>query len=140
MRGFLIDTCVVSEPTRARPSEKVRAWLDATAAESLFLSVATLSELERGIAALGGDAKARKLERWMNQEVLTQFESRILDVDRHVARRWGLLLGEGQRKGRPPALVDALLAATALEYGLALVTRNVADFARFGMEIVNPWQ
>jgi predicted nucleic acid-binding protein len=72
--------------------------------------------------------------------VLPQFESRVLDVDLSVARRWGRLLGSGNRKGEPPPVIDALLAATALEHGLTLVTRNVAHFDRFDLHTFNPWQ
>ncbi|MFT3790570.1 MAG: type II toxin-antitoxin system VapC family toxin [Rudaea sp.] len=140
IRGYLLDTCVISEATRPRASTKVRAWIRATAPESLFLGVATLAEIEQGIAALDDAGKARKLSAWLRDEVLPDFDGRILDVDPAVAARWGRLLGEGKRVGQPRPLMDALLAATAIEHGLSFVTRNVADFSRFDLDIVNPWQ
>jgi predicted nucleic acid-binding protein len=140
MRGFLLDTCVISEPTRPRASAKVMRWLDARAPETLFLSVVSIAELEQGIARLDGGAQARKLGSWLTESVLPQFESRVLDVDTSTARRWGRLLGTGKRSGKPAPVVDALLAATALEHELAFVTRNVADFDRFDLHIVDPWQ
>ena len=139
MRGFLLDTCVISEATRPHASAKVRAWIRAALPERLFISVANLAEIEQGIAALGDAGKANKLQAWLRDEVLPNFESRIISVDPSVATRWGRLLGEGRRSGQPRPLMDALLAATALEHGLSLVTRNVKDFADFNIEMVNPW-
>lgn len=140
MRGYLLDTCVISEATHPHASAKVRTWIRATSPEHLFLSVVTLAEIEQGIAALGNASKAAKLKAWLRDEVLPDFDGRIIDVDPAVAIRWGHLLGEGKRSGQPRPLMDALLAATVLEHELALVTRNVADFERFDIEIVNPWQ
>ncbi len=140
MRGFLLDTCVISESTRPLPAAKVIRWLGARAPESLFLSVVSVAELEQGIARVDTPATARKLEIWLTESVLPQFESRVLDVDLPVARRWGRLLGSGKRRGEPAPVVDSLLAATALEHELTLVTRNVAHFGRFDLNVFNPWQ
>lgn len=140
MRGYLLDTCVISEATRLHASAKVRTWIRATSPENLFLSVVSLGEVEQGIAALDDAGKAKKLKTWLQDEVLPDFDGRIIDVDPAVATRWGRLLGEGKRSGQPRPLMDALLAATALEHELALVTRNVDDFAGFDIEIINPWQ
>lgn len=140
MRGYLLDTCVISEATRRRPSANIHAWIRATLPERQFLSVVNLAEIEQGIAALGDAGKTRKLRTWLHDHLLPDFDGRILDVDPAVASRWGRLLGEGKRSGQPRPVLDALLAATALEHDLTLVTRNVADFAPFDLDIVNPWQ
>ncbi|MGA9341727.1 MAG: type II toxin-antitoxin system VapC family toxin [Rhodanobacteraceae bacterium] len=140
MRGFLLDTCVISESTRPRGSDRVRSWLDARATDSLFLSVISIGEIEKGIAQLGAKAAAGKLAKWLQHIVIPQFESRILDVDRAVATRWGRVSGVARRGGTSLPVVDALIGATALEHDLTLVTRNVADFAPLGIQIVNPWQ
>lgn len=140
MRGFLLDTCVVSESTRPRPSPRVLAWLAARPAESLYLSVVTIGELEQGIAQAGLDTRALRLGKWLRDVVVPQFELRVLGVDFAVATRWGRLSGAARVAGKPLPLIDALLAATALEYELAIVTRNVADFDRMNVEMVNPWQ
>jgi predicted nucleic acid-binding protein len=140
MRGFLLDTCVVSETTRARASTKVIRWLDARGIDNLFISVVTVAELEQGIAQLGDGVRARKVDTWLAESVLPQFESRLLDIDIRVARRWGRLLGTAKRTGKPVPAIDAMIAATAQEHDLTLVTRNVADFHTFDLRIVNPWQ
>lgn len=140
MRGYLLDTCVISEATRPRASAKVGQWIRTTLPERLFLSVASVAEIEQGIAALDDAGKARKLKAWLHGEILPDFDGRILDVDPTVAARWGRILGEGRRAGQPRPLMDALLSATALEHELTLVTRNVADFSSFDLDILDPWQ
>jgi predicted nucleic acid-binding protein len=140
MRGFLLDTCVISESTRAKASDKVLAWLDDQPMESLYISVVTIAEIEQGIAHVGAGARAGKLEKWLSDTVIPLFDSRTFDVDCAIARRWGRLQGAALRAGRPLALVDSLLAATALEHDLSIVTRNVKDFADLDVPLVNPWQ
>lgn len=140
MRGLLLDTCVISESTRPRPSPKVLAWLRAKPAESLYLSMITIGELQQGIAHLASDARATRLATWLHDVIEPQFDSRILDVDRAIANRWGRLLGTARRAGKSLPVVETLLGATALEHDFAIVTRNVDDFVPLGVQVVNPWQ
>lgn len=140
MHGYLLDTCVISESTHPQPAPKVLAWLAARSAESLYLSSISLGELEQGIARLGKSARATRLQRWLHEVVVPQFESRILDVDPAVARRWGRLQGEALRRGKPLPVIDSWIAATAQEHGLAVVTRNIGDFERIDVRCINPWQ
>ena len=140
MRGFLLDTCVISESTRVKASGDVLAWLDATTPESLYLSVVTLGEIEQGISQFGSSRKSRDLSRWLHDTVVPLFESRTLDVDTRIAARWGRMLGAAKRQGRTLPLIDALLAATAQEHQLILVTRNTKDFSDIDVELFNPWQ
>ena len=139
-RGYLIDTCVISDATQARPSSTVTAWLDTKSAESLFLSVVSIGEIQQGIAHLGSTARARKLTAWLTEAILPRFESRILDVDQAVALRWGRMRGDAMRIGRPLVLIDSLIAATALEHDLCVVTRNTKDFASLDVQPIDPWQ
>ncbi len=139
MRGYLLDTCVLSEFTRPKPAHEVLGWLDAQNQSSLYLSVITIAEIEQGIAHLAAGSSANKLELWLRDSVIVRFQSRTLDVDRAVASRWGRMRGNALRSGHPLALVDSLLAASALEHDLTVATRNVKDFAPMGVEVVNPW-
>lgn len=140
MSAFLIDTNVPSELTRSQPSPRVEAWI-ADPGGPLYLSVVTLGELRRGITLLPADDGRRpRLERWFREDLLTLCSGGILPLTWAIAERWGVLEAERQRRGRPLSSTDGQIAATALEHGLTLVTRNVSDFEGLGLSIVNPWE
>jgi toxin FitB len=84
-------------------------------------------------------ASGARLEQWLDQDLPEWFEDRILGVDQRVADRWGLLRARAQAIGRSLSVIDALLAATALEHDLTMVSRNVSDFQVVGLAVVNPW-
>ena len=135
MRGYLLDTNVVSEgrkQTRANP--RVVAWLSAHRAE-LYLSVLVTGEIRCGIESIRRRdvPGAAALERWLG-EIETDFTDRILPVDASVADRWGRMMAVR----RVPA-VDGLLAATALVHGLTLATRNVRYVSPTGVPCVDPF-
>jgi len=138
--SWLLDTCVICEPTRARPSARVLSWLREQPDESLYLSVLTLGEIRRGCARLPAGPKRRALARWLEHDLVERFAGRILAIDGSAADLWGRLQAAAETKGHPLPTLDTLLAATALVHGLALVTRNTGDFAGTGTEIVNPWE
>lgn len=137
MRGYLIDTNVLSEirkgPQRAQP--EVFQWWLGMRDQELFLSVMTLGEIRKGIDRLGSRdvAQTLALERWLD-EVKRTFRERVIDVSLAVAERWGKL-----QAIRSLPEVDALLAASALEFDLTLVTRNEADFEGLGIRVLNPF-
>jgi len=128
---------VVSELTRRRPDARVVRWFEATAEETLHLSVLSLGELRGGVEAQRDAARREKLRVFLERELPRRFEDRLLPVSAGVADRWGRLLAEMERA--VPA-IDSLLAATALFHGLRVVTRNVRDFRFPGLEVVNPWE
>jgi hypothetical protein len=135
--SYLLDTNVVSELTRRRPDARVVRWFEATAEETLHLSVLSLGELRGGVEAERDAARREKLRVFLERELPRRFEDRLLPVSAGVADRWGRLLAEMERA--VPA-IDSLLAATALFHGLRVVTRNVRDFRFPGLEVVNPWE
>jgi hypothetical protein len=124
---YLLDTCVISELTKLAPHRRVVEWLNQHEEQSYFLSVLTLGEIEKGITQLPESKKKKRIRSWFENEMLQRFAGRILDVDERVARVWGRIQGEAQRKGVPIPTIDALLAATAQAHSLKLVTRNNAD-------------
>jgi len=135
--SFLIDTNVISEVRKgARCDANVAAWYAAIEDDDLYLSVLVLGEIRRGIerARAGEPAKARALEQWLSV-VSRSFGNRILPVDQRVAEEWGRM-----RAKRSAPVIDALLAATARVYDLTLATRNTADVAGLGAEVVNPFE
>lgn len=134
--SFLLDTSILSETMRPSPNRAVSAWLASVPDESLHVSVLSLGELRQGVARLPRGPKRQRLEVWLEQSLPSWFEGRLLGVDAAIADRWGRLRA---RAGRPLPAIDALLAATALSRGLRMVTRNVADFAFEGLEVIDPW-
>jgi toxin FitB len=134
--SYLVDTNVVSELTRPKPSAAVAAWFEEVADEALHLSVLTLGELRRGVEKLPAGKRKEKLRYWLERELPAWFGERLLPIDAAVADTWGRLQAGAQRT--LPA-VDSLLAATALHHHLRLVTRNTMDFDVPGLETINPW-
>ena len=140
MSGFLLDTNIPSEVLRPLPDSNVATWLRSKTKESLFLSVVTVGELRKGATLLPQSARRARLEEWIEVLVPAWFAGRVLPVTLAIAERWGALEGARQLAGRPLGLADGMIAATAFEHGLTLVTRNVRDFAGLGVTVLNPWE
>ncbi len=107
--------------------------------ESLYLSVLTIGELRRGIDRLPEGTRRRKLEAWLDADLVPRFETRILAVTQEIADLWGRLLAETENRGRRMGLIDAMLAATAIFHGMTLVSRNTKDFSGAGVAVFSPW-
>lgn len=137
--GFLLDTNVISEAIRPSPDSNVMAWLAAADEDRMFISVATLAEINRGVEAMAVGKKQRRLREWLLNELIPRFENRILSVDAAVGLQWGNILVRSQRTGHEIEAIDALIAATAERYDLALATRNTADFKMLKLHMFNPW-
>ena len=136
---FVLDTNVVSELRKAKAGKAdrgVTAWASGVPAESLFVSVITILELETGVLLVQRrDPKQGALLRaWLDQHVLPAFSGRVLPVDTAVAQRCAALHVPDPRSER-----DALIAATAMVHHMTVVTRNVADFEATGVPLLNPW-
>jgi predicted nucleic acid-binding protein len=138
MIGFLLDTNCISEVVRVKPGPRVLEWMEAADEELLYLSVLTLGEIRTGLAGLPQSARRTHLEAWLEVELQVRFSGRILPIDAAVADRWGLLAADA--KGKALSTIDALLAATALQYGLTIVSRNVSDFTNTKVPVLNPWK
>lgn len=136
--SYLLDTNVISElrKSKRRAHPAVRRWVVERRPGDLYLSVVTVLEVELGIARLGrrDAAQAEPLQRWLEEDMLEVFGGRILPVDFSVARAAARLHVPDPQPER-----DALIAATALVHGLAVVTRNVAEFDPMGVPVINPW-
>ncbi|MGA3024627.1 MAG: type II toxin-antitoxin system VapC family toxin [Bryobacteraceae bacterium] len=140
MKGFLLDTNVPSEMTRPRPQSSVSRWLDDADDDQLYFSVVSLGEILKGITVLPEGKRRSHLQQWLDETLRPWFQGRILPVDEAIAERWGVLAGQRQLSGRPLKVADGFIAATALEHGLTIVTRNVKDFDGLGVGIFNPWE
>jgi predicted nucleic acid-binding protein len=139
MSGFLLDTNCISEAVRVHPEPRVLSWLGAADESLLHLSVLTLGEIRKGVAALAQSKRRTLLETWLEVELQARFAGRILPIDAGVADRWGVLAAASKLKGATLSTVDGLLAATALHNNLTIVSRNVGDFAHTHVPVFNPW-
>lgn len=135
----LLDTCTVAEIRKPKPDEAVVEAVRAIPDERLFLSVLTVGEIAKGIGLLAAGKKRTELTSWLTG-LEGQFSERILPIDAETGRMWGELAARAQKKGHPIAAVDGLIAATALRYGLQVMTRNEGDFKATGVRVINPWQ
>lgn len=136
--AYLLDTCALSEFTKPKPSTSVDAWFARIPDGADFVSVLTLGELEKGITKLVSSRRRAALERWFG-DLRDRFRGRILPVDEPVALEWGRITARAELAGNPLPSIDALIAATAIVHGLAVVTRNTSDIARTGAPIIDPW-
>ncbi|WP_341646893.1 type II toxin-antitoxin system VapC family toxin [Thauera sp. SDU_THAU2] len=137
---YVLDTNVVSELRKLRfgkADANLAAWAESVDAADLFVSAITIMELELGVLSMERKdaAQGNRLRAWLEQHVLPEFSGRTLPVDTVVAQRCARLHVPDRRNER-----DALIAATALAHGMAVVTRNVADFKPTGVTILDPWE
>jgi predicted nucleic acid-binding protein len=137
--GFLLDTNIISELVKRRPEPKVTTWIDSIDENLLFVSVLTLGEIRKGVALLRDASRRVTLEAWLDSDLISRFAERILPIDRAVADRWGQLAADAASTRSSLPVIDGLLAATALDQNLTLVTRNTKDIAVTGVPVFNPW-
>ena len=136
----LLDTCVVSELVARQPNPGVVQWVDSLDEDRLFLSAITIGEITKGIERPGVSRRRSALARWLEEELLVRFGDRILPIDIPVMLAWGKLTAGLEKQGKRMPAIDSLIAATALRWGLDLVTRNEGDFAACGVEVIDPWR
>ena len=134
---WLLDTCTLSEPTCQRPHAGVVEWLQRHGDDGV-ISAASFGEIHYGIACLPPSAKRNQLQAWV-LALAQQFEGRILATDDAVWRQFGELKSSLRAIGRMQDALDMVIAATALQHGLTLVTRNTRHFEDTGLRLVNPW-
>ncbi len=137
--NYLIDTCVLSEYKKLKPEPKVIEWLEAQSDDLLFISVLTVGELEKGIVRMPASKRKTDLEVFL-ETMIARFDRRLITIDTTIMRRWGMMMGNLQKGGRILPIIDSLMAATALEHNLTIVTRNEDDFDLTGVKILNLWR
>ena len=139
MSAWLLDTNVISELRRPRPSAKVRRFIAGQRLEDLFVSTVTFAEIRFGIEAVGDPIRRAELNDWLVHKVRPMFDRRVLEVCENVMFKWRLLVEEGRKVGHTFLQPDLIIAATALQHGLTVVTRDTADYKLARVPLLNPW-
>jgi toxin FitB len=134
---YLLDTNVISERLRPTPDSNVIQWLEKNDIEEYYLSVLTLGEIRKGIEINPDERKKLRYLSWLEYSLPEQFGGRILTLDARIADRWGCMMAP--LKGHIH-MVDSLIAATAIAHDLCVVTRNVKDFSKFPVDLIDPWK
>ncbi len=137
--NYLLDTCLISEFKKPQPEQKVINWVSHQIEATLFLSVVTIAEIQRGISGLAPSKKRTDLENWL-QTLIFRYDRRILPLGTDEMLLWGDTIIKLEQKGRVLPFMDSLIAATALTHNLVLVTNNEADFKNTGVTILNVWK
>lgn len=133
---YLVDANVLSEATRPHPSESVIHWLRQHESD-LVVTPIVLGEIEYGIRLMPAGRKRTRLLQWFQEGV---GRLRVLDLDANTATVWAMLLARLKQHGRAMPVKDSLIAASAIQHGLAIATRNQADFQNSGVTLVNPFE
>ena len=136
---FLLDTCAISEFAKPAPNPAVLKWLAEQDELALYLATVSLGELRRGIVKLEGGKLKKFLQHWLTENVIRRFGDRILPLSLDVCVRWGEMQAQLEKQGQPMPVIDGLIAATALQHQLTIVTRNIKDMEASGAGLFNPW-
>jgi predicted nucleic acid-binding protein len=124
---YLLDTCVISELIKPKADKNVISWIKNQDEASLYLSVLTFGEIEKGIEKSPDEARKRKLKLWVEDDLKKRFEGRIIPVNMDVSVKWGAIQGKVELIGKPMPAIDGLIAVSGLVHNCIVVTRNVSD-------------
>ena len=138
--AWLLDTNILSEIRRLKPEPKVLAFISCHPLEELYISAVTLAELRFGIELLSqGSNRRDELKDWLTNTIRPMFDERVLPVTEDIMFRWRVLVEEGRKTGHTYSQPDLIIAATALDHGLTMVTRDRSDYDKARVPVVNPW-
>ncbi len=137
--SYLLDTNVVAELTKPTGDPRLLRWIDAQAEDDLFMSVITIAEVRYGIERMAHGRRRQALQTWLQEQLISRFELRLLPITVDVADAGGRLVAKADALGRPLKAMYGFIAATASIHGLELATRNVRDFEPVLARVLNPW-
>lgn len=136
---YLLDTNAISEAPKVRPNKGFMEWLEHVDELSLVTSCVVIGEIHKGIQLIDDIEKKKTFLVWL-KELQSGFTGRIVDIDIGVCLLWGELMAIGQKTGKKPPAIDALIAAQCIVNNATLVTRNIKDFKQFkDLDVFSPW-
>jgi len=136
---WLLDTNVLSELRRPKPERKVLAFIAGQPLDLLYVSAVTLAEIRFGIERVGSVTRRAELNDWLMHRVRPMFEGRVLAITEDIMLKWRLLVEDGRKAGHTFSQPDLIIAATALQHGLTVVSRDVSDYQKARTPVFNPW-
>jgi predicted nucleic acid-binding protein len=137
--NYILDTNVISELVASQPNPNVTRWIEGIDPQTVYLSVVTVGELKKGIEKMPDSRQRTILEAWLINDLLIRFQDHLLPINTSVMLTWGSLVARMEAIGKPMPAIDSLIAATTLQSGCTLSTRNVGDFEYTGISLFNPW-
>jgi predicted nucleic acid-binding protein len=138
--AWLLDTNILSERRKPKPEPRVTAFYDTQPLNALYISVVSIAEIRFGIDLQQDPKRRAELNEWLTLTLRPAFAGRILPVTEDILLKWRLLMEDGRKIGHTYSHPDLLLAATALQHGLTVVTRDRSDFDRARAPVFNPWE
>jgi toxin FitB len=139
LTGWLLDTNILSELRRRKPERKVLAFVTAQPLELLHVSAVTFAEIRFGIELVADAGRRAELHDWLTHKVRPMFEERVLAITEDIMFKWRLLVEDGRKAGHTFSQPDLIIAATALQHGLTVVTRDTDDYEKARAPVLNPW-
>ncbi len=140
MSGWLLDTNVASGLLPSRSDRKAIAFVSSKPSARLFLSIVTIAEIQLGIDTQARVERRQELQAWLDHDVCTAFQGRILPIDQGTLLVCLRLVRQRRKQGKTVPFPDALIAATALYHGLTVASRDDCPYKTAGCDVVNPWQ
>jgi predicted nucleic acid-binding protein len=137
--GWLLDTNILSELRRPKPERKVLAFIAAQPLEHLYVSAVTFAEIRFGIEIVADAGRRAELNDWLVHKVRPMFEQRVLAISEDIMFKWRLLVEDGRKARHTFPQPDLIIAATALDHGLTVVSRDVSDYRKDRVPVLNPW-
>lgn len=138
--AWLFDTNVLSELRKPRPEARVLAFVSSLPLDEIYISSVTLAELRFGIDQVSDPVKRLDLSNWLANDIRLMFNQRVLQVTEDILLKWRSLVEQGRKIGHTFSQPDVLIAATAIQYGLTVVTRDRSDYDKAGASVINPWE
>lgn len=139
MTGWLLDTNILSELRRLKPEPRVISFVATQPLDLLYVSTVTMAEIRFGIELTADPNRRAELQDWLMNQVRPMFEERILPLSEDILLKWRLIVEDGRKAGHTFSQPDLFIAATALQHGLTVVTRNTRDYERARAPVLNPW-